>query len=232
MLDQKIQMIAMTRGGQSLHSATKCDAEIQTYTSCLIPSGYTEGDSVPVVAVKVYGNDGRGITTYALLDQASEASFIHRSLAKKFNLKAEKVNLILESANRSASKLQSRETIITDKLDIQLKVAPRNEDVQDWKHLSDIHFPQVELEEILILIGADNPDAFVTEEVRPGGHQEPWGFKYTSGWALLGPTSIESNNNVAVHLLQNSKNYNCEELGLQKQLNHSVLPRRWFERYN
>ncbi len=120
----------------------------------------------------------------------------------------------MESANRSASKLQSRETIVTDKLDVQLKVAPRNEDVQDWKHLSDIDFPQVELEEILVLIGADNPEAFVSEEVRPGGHQEPWGFKYTSGWDLLEPTSIESNNNVGVHPLQS-----WEELGLQEQLN-------------
>jgi hypothetical protein len=91
----------MTRWGQSPHSATKCDAEVQTYTSCQIPSGYRGATALPVVAVKVYGDDGRGITTFALLDQASEASFIHSSLAQKLNLKDTQRNLSVKSLTGS-----------------------------------------------------------------------------------------------------------------------------------
>jgi hypothetical protein len=84
--------------------------------------------ALPVMAVKVHGADGREITTYALLDQASEASFIHTkrasfihtNLAKKLNLKGsrgtlsaksltgtisietEKVNVVLESAKQAS----------------------------------------------------------------------------------------------------------------------------------
>ena len=137
-----------------------------------------------------------------------------KSLTGAAAIQAEEVNLVLKPANQSASKLQSRKTIVTDKLNIQLNIAPRSENIQVWKHLSDIDFPQVDLEEILVLIGADNPDAFVTEEVRPGGQQEPWGFKYSLGWTLLGPTTIDSSNDVRVHLLQEQ-----EQVCLQEQLN-------------
>jgi hypothetical protein len=110
--------------------------------------------ALPVVAVKVHGADGREITTYALLDQASEASFIHTSLAKKLNLKGSrgtlsvksltgtisietiKVNVVLESANQAShgSRLLARDVIVTDSLDVQLKVAPTRDDVRAWKH--------------------------------------------------------------------------------------------------
>ena len=44
---------------------------------------------------------------YALLDEASEASFIHTNLTKEL-----------------------RDVIVTDSLDVQLKVAPTKDDVQ------------------------------------------------------------------------------------------------------
>jgi hypothetical protein len=52
---------------------------------------------------------------------------------------------------------------------VQLKVAPIRDDIQAWKHLSDIDFPEVELEDILVLIGVDNPEVFITHEIRAGG---------------------------------------------------------------
>ena len=93
---------------------------------------------------------------------------------------------------------------MTDSLYVQLKVAPTKDDVQPWKHLPDIDFPQVELDDILILIGADNPEMFITEHVRTGGVEEPWGFKYKLGWALMGPTNKLRTSQVEVNLLQHS----------------------------
>jgi hypothetical protein len=65
----------------------------QTNTASLVPSRHKDATALPVVAIKVYGAESRGITTYALLDQASEASFIHSSLARKLNLKGTKGKL-------------------------------------------------------------------------------------------------------------------------------------------
>ena len=97
------------------------------------------------------------------------------------------------------AKLLVRNVIVTDSLDVQLKVAPTKDDVQP-----DIDFPQVELDDILILIGADNPEMFITEQVKTGGVEEPWGFKYKLGWALMGPTNKLRTSQVEVNLSQHS----------------------------
>ena len=106
-----------------------------------------------------------------------------KSLTGTTSIEAEKVDVILESADlvTDGAKLLVREVIVTDSLDVQLKVAPTKDDVQPWKHLSDTDFPQAELDDILILIGADNPEMFITGQVRTGGVEEPWGFKYKLG---------------------------------------------------
>ena len=108
------------------------------------------------------------------------------------------------------AKLLVRNVIVTDSLDVQLKVAPTKDDVQP-----DIDFPQVELDDILILIGADNPEMFITEQVKTGGVEEPWGFKYKLGWALMGPTNKLRTSQVEVNLLQHS-NTAIEEMVFNK----------------
>jgi hypothetical protein len=114
-------------------------------------------------------------------------------------IETEKVNVVLESANQTSYSLRllPRDVIVTDSLDVQLKVALTRDDVRAWKHLSDIDFPEVELEDILILIGAD--EVFITHEIRAGAMEEPWGFKYRLGWALTGPTNWPQTSQVDVH---------------------------------
>ena len=63
----------------------------------------------------------------------------------------------------------------------------------------------------LVFIGADNPDAFVTEEVRPVGQQEPWRFIYSLGWALLGLARIDSSNDVGVTFYKSKSKYVCKD---------------------
>ena len=183
---------------------TTCDANVQTNAANVVPDVYKGATALPVVAVVVRGPDGQSKSTYALLDQASEATFIHSNLAKDLNLKgtrstlsiksltgstsinAEKVTVTVEAVERTHedSKLLVRDVIVTDNFDVHLKVVPRKDNLLGWKHLSDVNFPEVECEEIQMLIGADNPAVFITEQVRVGGPGEPWAFKYKLGWAL------------------------------------------------
>jgi hypothetical protein len=216
---------------------TTCDANVQTNAANVVPDVYKGATALPVVAVVVRGPDGQSKSTYALLDQASEATFIHSNLAKDLNLKgtrstlsiksltgstsinAEKVTVTVEAVERNHedSKLLVRDVIVTDNFDVHLKVVPRKDNLLGWKHLSDVNFPEVECEEIQMLIGADNPAVFITEQVRVGGPGEPWAFKYKLGWALMGPTNCERSNHVDVHLLQRS-NTDSEELYLKEQV--------------
>ena len=203
---------------------TMCDANVQTNAANVVPDVYKGATALPVVAVLVHGQNGQSKSTYALLDQASEASFIHKELAKDLDLKgsestlsiksltgstsinAEKVTVTVEAADRApeTSKLLARDVIVTDNFDVHLKVVPRKDNLLGWKHLSDVNFPNVDRKGIQMLIGADNPAAFVTEQVRIGGPGEPWAFKYKLGWALIGPTNCGSSNHVDVHFLQRS----------------------------
>ena len=214
---------------------TTCDATVQTNASNVAVSNMYRGTTaLPVVAVTVYGTGDRKRTTYALLDQASEATFISSKLARRLNLtgtkgtlsvksltgsksiNAERVPITLESASNSCRNprlpMQFQDVIVTDSLDVQIKVAPKRENVAQWKHLADIEFPDVDYEGIELLIGADNPAAFITEEFRAGESEQPWAFKYKLGWALMGPTNSHPNNQVDVHFLQRSETEITEQL--------------------
>ena len=221
---QKDQETNTSQEKFNIRETTKRDANVQTNAANVLPQVKRGATALPVVAVKVHEADGLETTTYALLDQASEASFIHTNLAKELHLEgpkgilsvksltgttsieAQKVDVILESADPATdgTRLLARAVIVTDRLDVQLKVAPIKDDVEPWEHLSDIDFPRVELDDILILIGADNPEIFITEQVRTGGVEKPWGFKYKLGWALMGPTNKLRTSQVDVNLLQHS----------------------------
>ncbi|CAB3986550.1 Hypothetical predicted protein, partial [Paramuricea clavata] len=199
-------------GSRCARNSSICQ-RIKTNAANILPQVSRGTTALLVVAVKVHGADGREITTYALLDQASEASFIHANLAKKLNLKGSR-----ENQASHGSRLLARDVIVTDSLDVQLKAAPTRNDVRAWKHLSDIDFPEVELEDILVLIGADNPEVFITHEIRAGGVEEPWGFKYKLRWALMGPTNRPQTSQVDVHLLQRS-NADVEDIAFKDDVN-------------
>ena len=93
-------------------------------------------------------------------------------------------DVFLESADpvNHSSSLLAPDVIVTDSLDIQLKVAPTKSDVWSWCHPSDINCSAVEQENILVLIGGDDPEVFITQEIRTGGVEDPWGFEYKLGW--------------------------------------------------
>jgi hypothetical protein len=65
------------------------------------------------VAVKVHGADDREIITYALLDQAREASFIHTNLAKKLNLKGSRGTLLVKSLTGTISIETEKVNVVT-----------------------------------------------------------------------------------------------------------------------
>ncbi|CAB4009276.1 Hypothetical predicted protein, partial [Paramuricea clavata] len=218
---------------------TTCDANVQTNAANVVPDVYKGATALPVMAVVICGPYGLSKSTYALLDQASKATFIHSNLANDLNLKgtrstlsiksltgstsinAEKVTVTVEAVERTHgdSKLLVRDVIVTGNFDVHLKVVRRKDNLLGWKHLSGVNFPDVECKEIQMLIRADNPAVFITEQVRVGGPGEPWAFKYKLGWALMGPTNCERSNHVDVYLLQRT-NTDSEQLYLKEQVSH------------
>ena len=98
---------------------TMCDATVQTNAANVLPNVYRGTTALPVVAVVVHRPNGKRKSTYALLDQASEASFIHSSLAKDLHLKGIKGTLSIKSLTGSTS-------INAERVTVTLESASRN----------------------------------------------------------------------------------------------------------
>ena len=58
-------------------------------------------------------------------------------------------------------------------------------DIQPWPHLSDL--PLNNNQDVQMLIGQDNPEAFKIEEVRFGDGGQTYAICYTLGWTISGP---------------------------------------------
>ena len=58
--------------------------------------------------------------------------------------------------------------------------------------MTGIQVPQIEADEITLLIGSDVPEAFWVEEDRRGLRGEPYALKTPLGWSLLGPVSKDA----------------------------------------
>ena len=160
--------------------------------------------ALQVVPVKVMSNDGNAITTYALLDTGSEASFVTKSLIDRLKLDIKSyeelavctlsgeqdvrvgiVDLIVKSADDSRGRTVAVQDVkVVEKLNINL-TRPKN--LLKWPHLIGIEIPEVEDKEVTMLIGANVPECQVHEESRVGKAGEPYAVRTILGWAILGP---------------------------------------------
>ena len=65
--------------------------------------------------------------------------------------------------------------------------------MSNWPHLKDIEIPDVDDEQVTMLIGANVPEAQMHEEsCRRGGSGEPYAVRTVLGWAVLGPVDATS----------------------------------------
>ena len=75
---------------------------------------------------------------------------------------------------------------VVDNLNI---TTARAKDLSKWPHLKDLEIPDVDDEQVTMLIGGNVPEAHgqVHEEFRRGGSGEPYAVRTVLGWAVLGP---------------------------------------------
>lgn len=82
-----------------------------------------------------------------------------------------------------------------------------------FPYLSDLNIPQIETDDVMILIGTDNPIAYIPLQVRGGDVNQPYAIRTHLGWIVRGPAHIDTRRN-----LTNIKFENAEEVLLQKHL--------------
>ena len=62
--------------------------------------------------------------------------------------------------------------------------------MSQWPHLKDLTIPDVEDNQVTMLIGANVPEAQVHEECRRGRSGEQYAVRTVLGWAVLGPVNV------------------------------------------
>ena len=90
--------------------------------------------------------------------------------------------------------------------------------VDQWPHLNDLKFPEVERQKISVLVGNNIPEAFIPLEVKKGMPCEPLAIKSCLGWSVLG--NVSNNNGSGPRLRAQLNHVVQDEVSLDKQLEH------------
>ena len=146
-----------------------------------------------VIPVKVISNSGRQITTYGLIDSGSDITMVDPSLVKLLNIEGTLSKLSLTTVNSAdveergmkvnfkiASLDSQNDHVIAvnpawavKDLTIPLKHTRLSKSLEQWPHLREVRFPEVERRKISILLGTNIQEAFVPLDVRKGNRNEP-----------------------------------------------------------
>ncbi|XP_013409838.1 uncharacterized protein LOC106173299 [Lingula anatina] len=180
--------------------------------------------ALPIISVKVRGQvQTKFVETYALLDSGSTQSFCSEELTRSLNLESTRKihNIVLNTLGhqkRVFSKsvnlevTNADETLIYDmtdiltrpKLNIGTDKIVTQEELDNWQHLKDIKLPDVEIDQVHILIGQDMPELLKPREIREGKTGMPYAVRTALGWTINGPIGERSRENVSSYFVNTS----------------------------
>ena len=155
-----------------------------------------------MIPVRISGPSGHIMSTYALLDSASEISLIHEDLADDLGLTGPKKTLSIRTLTSEMSSPSRRVSLSlrpddVDGHSVHIKEAWTTKAMfrcneqcvgenESAEHLKNIPFPDIKPSDVKILIGANVPEAHLQIESRVGAPNEPIAVKTKLGWTLIG----------------------------------------------
>ena len=182
-----------------------------------------------VVPVVINGKNGRNISTYAMLDSASDVTLISSELADELGLHGRRETLVVNTVNSASSMSsecvsfsikascnQDAETLWikeawTKAGHFQCPVVPTT-DLRRMRHLRDINLCDFRPNDVKLLIGANVPRAHIQIDCREGQLDEPIAIETLLGWCVMGPSSASSMLDAHVNLI------NTQDLHLDRQV--------------
>ena len=193
----------------------KCAATSEEHGSSVI--------SMCVVPVKVkHDQSKKEVTTYAMLDNCSQGSFIHDSLIKKLGVTGNKTTINLKTLHGERSektksvegikvaqlhgdknnwidlpKMFSRMNLPVDKEEIATPAK-----ISKWEYLKPISDEIVQNEDVVVglLIGANCMKALEPVKIIPSKNNGPYAYKTLLGWCIVGPIiNMNAERNISCH---------------------------------
>lgn len=204
----------------------------QPSVNCAATSGSCVKACLGIVPVTVKGKNGGTCQTYALLDDGADKTLCDERLLQKLNELGRPVTFKIATVSSTGSTVFGQEIDLdvssasgvgdvhltgvwtVKRLPITTKSAARKEQVSKIPHLSDVDVPDVNVNDVMLLIGTDSPDAHVPLEVRAGASGQPYAVRTRLGWAVRGPVDdvTDEANAANVHFVQSN------DVTLQHQL--------------
>ena len=105
-----------------------------------------------------------------------------------------RVNLSVESLiDNEPRRLELRNVWCGKDLKIPLRHQRMRSNKSRWPHFKDVPFPDVQQEQISIIIGTNVPEAFIPLDVRHNGPRAPVAIRSCLGFSILGRIGDDSN---------------------------------------
>ena len=221
-----------------LHSWVKpeFDHTVQPSVNCAATNHTSVKNCLGIIPVTVTGGNGNSCQTYALLDDGADTSLCDERLLQKLDVASKPVSFQISTVNSSGGTIQGHEIDLniktincsnnqSVKLDRvwsvkQLPISTRsaaviNADIRDMPHLSDLEIPEIDVKDVMLLIGTVSPGAHIPLDVRSGDSCQPYAIRTLLGWVIRGPirSSLECKNQGAHINFSESK-----DVLLQQQL--------------
>ena len=202
----------------SMIAKTKQKAEAtSSCTSTCNATGTTDTiTNSMIVLVRMYDQDNpkRQVVIYALLDPASNGTFIKESILEELQMNGIETHLKLNTMHGSEVVLARRVgDLITERMDgevhIELPKAysrneipskrdkiPRPESAAKWRHLRHLAnkiYPYQKDLQVGLLIGSNCPNVIKPKHVIPGRSSDPYAIRTFLGWCIIGPVTGSTN---------------------------------------
>ena len=143
-----------------------------------------------------------------MLDSGSEVTLCQEHLQTKLGVSGPRLNFTL-SVMTGSTKVESQlldivvtsmdETVSVELSNVRtVKQMPlssdciaKKGDLTRWPHLFDIELQELEVEEVMLVIGLkEKPNLFLPLEYKAGGEDEPAAVIYSLGWTVIWMTRI------------------------------------------
>ena len=185
----------------SVNCTTKTDVKVQT--------------CIGIVPVIIAGNNGKTYTTHALLDDGADKSMCDERLLKILDIESRpftfkvttmtsyedtmsgnEVDLHVRPVNGDES-ISMPKVWSVKKIPVSTRSAAPRCAVEKFDYLADVSVPDIDNDDVMLLIGSDTPFAHIPLEVRAGRSDQPYAIRSSLGWAIRGPLGTDTEMNTA-----------------------------------
>ena len=180
----------------SVNCTTKTDVKVRT---CL-----------GIVPVVIAGDNGKTYKTHALLDDGADKSMCDERLLKILDIESRPVTFKVTTMTSNEDTVSGNEVNLhvgqvnghesfpmpkvwsVKRLPILTRSAAPKCAVEKYDYLSDLYLPEIDNDDVMLLIGSDAPFAHIPLEVRAGRNDQPYAIRSSLGWAIRGPLGADT----------------------------------------